>query len=74
MRKLQRTARDVADQLETSPAQLYRLLDPANCDKSFRQLVTLLSILGGTVEMRVTVQLCVADREKARKKRGRLSV
>ena len=46
------SAREVARLLETSPAQLYRLLDPTNYNKSARQLLTLLSVLG--VEIKVS--------------------
>ena len=47
-------AREVAAALDTSPAQLYRLLDPTNYTKSFRQLVQLLGILGRDVDVLVT--------------------
>jgi hypothetical protein len=40
------SAREVARLLETSPTQLYRLLDPTNYNKSARQLLTLLNVLG----------------------------
>jgi hypothetical protein len=53
MKESGRGARDVAEELGTSPAQLYRLLDPTNYTKSFRQLTTLLNILGCTVELKV---------------------
>jgi hypothetical protein len=48
------TAREVATELGTSPAQLYRLLDPTNYTKSFRQLVILLSLLGCDVSVQVS--------------------
>ncbi|MGH3732105.1 MAG: hypothetical protein ACRDVC_01800 [Acidimicrobiales bacterium] len=48
-----RTARDVAQELGTSPAQLYRLLDPTNYSKSIRQLATLLNILGYQIDVQV---------------------
>jgi hypothetical protein len=40
------STREVARWLDTSPAQLYRLLDPTNYSKSIRQLVSLLYLLG----------------------------
>jgi hypothetical protein len=48
------TVREVARWLGTSPAQLYRLLDPTNYAKSVRQLVSLLYLLGCEVDVRVT--------------------
>ena len=48
------TAREIARELGTSPAQLYRLLDQTNYTKSFRQLVLLLNVLGCDVGVRVT--------------------
>lgn len=47
------SAREVARRLETSPAQLYRLLDPTNYTKSLRQLFALLNILGYDIEVEV---------------------
>ncbi|MGH7822647.1 MAG: hypothetical protein ACREQ9_23055 [Candidatus Binatia bacterium] len=47
------SAREVARLLGTSPAQLYRLLDPTNYSKSVRQLFAVLSILGFDVELEV---------------------
>ncbi len=47
------SAREVARLLGTSPAQLYRLLDPTNYSKSVRQLFTVLNILGYEVELEV---------------------
>ncbi len=43
------SARTVATKLGTSPAQLYRLLDPTNYNKSARQFLALLAIGGATV-------------------------
>ncbi|HVC67216.1 MAG TPA: hypothetical protein VND44_06440 [Acidimicrobiales bacterium] len=43
------SARTVAEKLGTSPAQLYRLLDPTNYNKSARQLLALLVIGGAAV-------------------------
>ena len=48
------SVREVARWLGTSPAQLYRLLDPTNYAKSMRQLVALLYVLGCEVNVRVT--------------------
>ena len=47
------SAREVSRWLETSPAQLYRLLDPTNYSKSLRQLLSLLYLLGCEVEVEV---------------------
>jgi len=47
------SAREVARLLGTSPAQLYRLLDPTNYAKSLRQLIALLSVLGYEVAVEV---------------------
>jgi hypothetical protein len=47
------SVREVATALRTSPAQLYRLLDPTNYTKSFRQVVALLSVLGYEVDFQV---------------------
>jgi hypothetical protein len=47
------SAREVARLLDTSPTQLYRLLDPTNYAKSVRQLVSLLYLLGAEVEFEV---------------------
>lgn len=46
--------RELARRLSTSVPQLYRLLDPANKDKSMTQLVSLIYVLGRQVEMRLT--------------------
>ncbi len=43
--------RQVAKRLKTSVPQLYRLLDPANTNKSMRQLVALLHILNCDVDL-----------------------
>lgn len=48
------SAREIARALGTSPAQLYRLLDPTNYSKSVRQLMTLLYVLGCEVDFEVT--------------------
>lgn len=47
------SAREVARLLDTSPTQLYRLLDPTNYAKSLRQLLSLLYLLGAEVEVEV---------------------
>lgn len=47
------SAREVARRLGTSPAQLYRLLDPTNYSKSIRQLLSLLYVLGLEVDVEV---------------------
>ena len=47
------SAREVSRWLNTSPTQLYRLLDPTNYSKSLRQLISLLYVLGCEVELEV---------------------
>ncbi|MGH9090212.1 MAG: hypothetical protein ACRDZR_02350 [Acidimicrobiales bacterium] len=47
------STREIARLLGTSPAQLYRLLDPTNSSKSVRQLILLLYALGFHVELAV---------------------
>lgn len=47
------SVREVARSLGTSPAQLYRLLDPTNYTKSLRQLMSLLFLLGCDVDVEV---------------------
>lgn len=47
------SARQVSQLLNTSPTQLYRLLDPTNYSKSLRQLLSLLYILGCEVDVEV---------------------
>jgi serine/threonine protein kinase len=46
--------REVARRLRTSPAQLYRLLDQTNYDKSVDGMLELLSVLGCDVEFTVS--------------------
>ena len=43
--------RQIARQLNTSVPQLYRLLDPANANKSMKQLVALLHVLNCDVDL-----------------------
>jgi predicted XRE-type DNA-binding protein len=45
--------REIARRLGTSAPQLYRLLDPANSSKSINQLVSLLHVLGCSVDLKV---------------------
>ncbi|MGO9560076.1 MAG: hypothetical protein ACLPQS_00885 [Acidimicrobiales bacterium] len=47
------SARQVSQLLNTSPTQLYRLLDPTNYSKSLRQLLSLLYVLGCEVDVEV---------------------
>lgn len=47
------SVREVARRLDTSPTQLYRLLDPTNYSKSGRQLLSLLYVLGYDVDVEV---------------------
>jgi hypothetical protein len=51
------SAREIARRLETSPAQLYRLLDPTNYSKSIRQLLSLLYVLGFEVDVEIRAAL-----------------
>ena len=51
------SAREISRRLGTSPAQLYRLLDPTNYSKSLRQLFSLLAVLGYDVEVSVKDRL-----------------
>ncbi len=43
--------REIIRRLGTSPAQLYRLLDPTNYRKSAGQLLSLLGVLGCVVDL-----------------------
>ena len=43
------SVREASERLGTSPAQLYRLLDPTNYSKSARQLLALLALGGASV-------------------------
>lgn len=45
--------REIARKLNTSPAHLYRLLDPTNYTKTIDQMVKLLTALGFKVDFRV---------------------
>ncbi|MEJ2541691.1 MAG: hypothetical protein P8188_17285, partial [Gemmatimonadota bacterium] len=45
--------RELIRALDTSPAQLYRLLDPTNRSKSIGQMMALLHLLGRRVEVTV---------------------
>ncbi len=47
------SVREAARLLDTSPTQLYRLLDPTNYAKSLRQLLSLLYVLGAEVDFEV---------------------
>jgi len=46
--------RELIRSLDTSPAQLYRLLDPTNRTKSVGQMMALLHLLGRRLEVRVS--------------------
>ena len=61
-----KTARVVAQALNTSPAQLYRLMDPTNYAKSFRQLISLLNYLGVNVDFQVSEAEDVKSRPRRR--------
>jgi hypothetical protein len=50
------SAREVARRLGTSPAQLYRLLDPTNYTKSLKQMFSLLYVLGYEVDVELTAK------------------
>ena len=45
--------RELARKLSTSPAQLYRLLDPANQTKTLDQMIKLLAALGYGLEYKI---------------------
>ena len=45
--------RELARGLKTSPAQLYRLLDPANYSKTIDQMIKLLAVLGYEVDYQI---------------------
>jgi len=47
------SVRQVSQLLNTSPTQLYRLLDPTNYAKSLRQLISLLYVLGCEVDVEI---------------------
>ena len=47
------SVRQVSELLNTSPTQLYRLLDPTNYAKSLRQLISLLYVLGCEVDVEI---------------------
>ncbi|MEX2489784.1 MAG: hypothetical protein WD356_09710 [Pseudomonadales bacterium] len=51
LEKSELSRRQVARRLNTSVPQLYRLLDPANFNKSMKQLVALLHVLGCDVDL-----------------------
>lgn len=48
------SAREIARRLGTSPAQVYRLLDPTNYSKSLKQMVSLLYVLGYDLGLAIT--------------------
>ena len=48
--------REVIRRLGTSPSQFYRLIDPANYQKTIDQMLALLSVLGCNVEFTVTTE------------------
>ena len=50
--------RQIAKRLKTSVPQLYRLLDPANTNKSINQLVALLHVLNRKVDLVVNDVSC----------------
>lgn len=60
------SAREVARWLGTSPAQLYRLLDPANYSKSVKKLILLLYVLGFQVEFAVRKRSDTNQKHRAR--------
>jgi hypothetical protein len=53
--------RELIRRLGTSPAQLYRLLDPTNYGKSIDQLTTLLAVLDCEVDFVVTLRGATSD-------------
>ena len=54
VKRSQLPKRELARKLKTSPAQVYRLLDPTNYTKTIDQMVRLLACLDCTVEVRVS--------------------
>ncbi|MEK6705085.1 MAG: hypothetical protein AABZ06_04805, partial [Bdellovibrionota bacterium] len=56
--KLLKTAglskQELIRRLKTSPSQLYRLLDPANYQKSVDEMLRLIAVLGYRVEIKVS--------------------
>jgi hypothetical protein len=64
-------ARNISRSLNTSPAQLYRLLDPTNYTKSFRQLVALLNLLGCDVDVTMTAPARTSRRRAGPEARSR---
>jgi len=62
------SVRDAAERLNTSPAQLYRLLDPTNYAKSAHQLLALLALGGASVTV-VTEPRRTAAKTKAMPKK-----
>ena len=53
--------RDVIRRLNTSPAQLYRLLDTTNHTKSVDAMISLLAVLGRSVELVTTRSRSIAS-------------
>lgn len=45
---------EIIRRLETSPSQLYRLLDPTNYKKSIDEMLRLLAVLGCDIEWEIT--------------------
>lgn len=74
------SAREVARWLGTSPAQLYRLLDPTNYSKSVKQLILLLYVLGFQLKLAVRKRSDVGSKPPPRtptrrqRTRGRTAV
>lgn len=52
--------RELARKLSTSPAQLYRLLDPANQTKTVDQMIKLLAALGYELEYKIVKEKSAA--------------
>jgi Helix-turn-helix len=52
--------RELARKLQTSPAQLYRLLDSANYSKTMDQMIKLLAVLGYEIDYKI-----VREKKKA---------
>ena len=65
MEESELSKRELIRRLETSPSQLYRLLDPTNSDKSVGQMLALLRLLGREVEFVVR-----PTRSKPRRRRS----
>ena len=58
--------REIIRRLRTSPAQLYRVLDPTNYRTSFRQLLAILHLLGYEAKVEITPRSSATPRGSAK--------